>query len=90
MLVIWKANFGGTREQLDRVKEKLEEIGKKQNTRLEGPYYAQDADLLWLMWTDAANIGLGGREFLPWVAENAIPIEPVSWEVAITEQEFWG
>lgn len=90
MLVIWKANFGGTREQLDQVKGKLQEIGKKRGTRVDGPYYAQDADLVWLFWTDPSNIGLGGREFLPWATENEIPIEPVSWEVAITEQEFWG
>lgn len=90
MLVIWKANFSGTREQLAQVKAKLEEIGKKSGERIDGPYYAQDADLLWLFWTHAGNIGLGGRDFLPWVEENEIPIEPVSFEIGVTEEEFWG
>ncbi len=90
MLVIWKANFGGTRGQLERVKAKLEEISKKSGDRVDGPYYAQDADLMWLFWTQPGNIGLGGRDFLPWVEENKIPMEPVSWEIGVTEEEFWG
>ncbi len=90
MLVIWKANFSGTQEQLDKVKRKLDEIAKKAGDRVDGPYYAQDADLLWLMWTKAGNVGMGGREFLPWVAQNKIPLEPVSWELGVTEKEFWG
>lgn len=90
MLVIWKANFSGTQEQLEKVKAKLEEVSKKSGDRIDGPYYAQDADLMWLFWTEARNIGLGGREFLPWVEENEIPIEPVSYEIGVTEKEFWG
>jgi len=90
MLVIWKANFSGTKEQLEKAKRKLQEIGKKAGERVEGPFYAQDADLMWLFWTRDGNIGVSGREFLPWVAENGIPIEPVSWEIGITEKEFWG
>lgn len=75
MLVLWKANFSGSREQLEKV---------------DGPYYAQDADLLYLTWTKSGNIGISGREFLPWVMKNKIPLEPVSWQVALTEKEFWG
>lgn len=90
MLVIWKANFSGTREQLQAVDEKLKEIASTSGNRVDGPYYAQDADLLWLFWTDPSNIGLGGREFLPWVEENEIPIEPVRFEIAVTEDEFWS
>ncbi len=90
MLVIWKANFSGTREQLQMVKAKMMELAEKAGDRVDGPYYAQDADLMWLTWTEPSNIGLGGREFLPWVEENNIPIEPVSWEIGVTEKEFWG
>ena len=90
MLIIWKANFEGTAEQLEQVKNKLEEISKKNDTKVDGPYYAQDADLMWLFWQPAGDMGMGGREFLPWVQENKIPIEPVSWEIGVTEKEFWG
>ncbi|MFQ5910419.1 MAG: hypothetical protein ACE5IJ_06830 [Thermoplasmata archaeon] len=90
MLVIWKANFGGTSEQLEMVKGKMEEMARESGEKIDGPYYAQDADLLWLFWTKTSNIGLGGRDFLPWVQENKIPIEPVSWEIGVTEKEFWG
>lgn len=90
MLVIWKANFAGSQEELDRVKDKFQEMAQKEGMKVDGPYYGQDADLLWLFWTEASNIGLGGREFLPWVEEHNIPIEPVSWEIGVTEKEFWG
>ncbi|MBI4417117.1 MAG: hypothetical protein HY557_09050 [Euryarchaeota archaeon] len=90
MLIIWKANFSGTRDQLEKVKKKLEELAKKNGEKVDGPYYAQDADLLWLFWTKSGNIGRSGREFLPWVAENKIPIEPASYEIGVTEDEFWG
>ncbi len=90
MLIIWKANFSGTREQLEKVKRKLEELAKTNGEKVDGPYYAQDADLLWLFWTKSGNIGQSGRKFLPWVAENKIPIEPVGYEIGVTEKEFWG
>ena len=88
MLVIWKANFSGTREQLAKVNTKLAEISKKNGGKVDGPYYAQDADLMWLFWSDSINAG--GRDFLPWVQKEKIPIEPVGWEVGVTEKEFWG
>lgn len=90
MLVIWKANFGGTAEQLEKTKDKLKEIAAKEGGKVDGPYYAQDADLLWLLWTKSRELNLGGREFLPWVTKNKIPIEPVSWELGLTPEEFWA
>lgn len=90
MLVLWKANFSGTREQLAQVTAKLQEVTKAHGERVEGPFYAQDADLLYLMWTKSGNIGVSGRDFLPWIAEHKIPIEPVSWEIGLTDEEFWG
>jgi hypothetical protein len=90
MLVIWRANFAGNREELARVSAKLRELGTKHGERIDGPYYAQDSDLLWLFWTRSGNIGESGREFLPWLQESGIALEPVRWEVAIEEKEFWG
>ncbi len=90
MLVIWRANFSGTREQLHKVEEKMKELAAKHGEKVDGPYYAQDTDLLWLMWTESANIGKSGRDFLPWVQKEGIPLEPVRWEIGQSEQEFWG
>ena len=90
MLVLWKANFSGSKEQLEKVTAKLKELAKEHGEKVDGPYYAQDADLLYLTWTKSGNIGISGREFLPWVMKNKIPLEPVSGQVALTEKEFWG
>lgn len=90
MLVMWKANFSGTKEQLAKVTAKLQELAKKQGGKVDGPYYAQDADVLYLMWTKAGTIGMSGKDFLPWVTENKIPIEPASFSVALTDQEMWS
>ena len=68
----------------------VEPFEKKHGEKVDGPYYAQDADLLYLMWTKSGNIGESGREFLPWVTQSKIPLEPVNWQVALTEKEFWG
>lgn len=90
MLVIWRANVSGSREQLAKVNEKPKELATKYGEKIDGPYYAQDTDLLRLMWTKTGNLGESGREFLPWVRTNDLPIEPVRWEVATTEKEVWG
>ncbi len=89
MLVIWRANFSGSREQLAKVTAKMKELATQHDEEIDGPYYAQDTDVLYLMWTKSGNLGLSGREFLPWAAENHIPIEPVRWEIATSEAEFW-
>ena len=68
----------------------MDEIAKRDGTKVDGPYYAQDADLMWLLWTKSKELSLGGKDFLPWIAANKIPIEPASWEVGLTEKEFWG
>lgn len=89
MLVIWRANFSGSREQLAQVTAKMKELATQHGEEIDGPYYAQDTDVLYLMWTKSGNLGQSGREFLPWAAENHIPIEPVRWEIATSEAEFW-
>lgn len=90
MLVIWRANFSGSREQLAEASKKLVELGSKHGEKIDGPYYAQDTDLLWLFWTKSGNLGESGREFLPWLHARGIPLEPVRWEIASSETEFWG
>lgn len=90
MLVIWRANFSGDRQQLAKVTEKLKELAVKHGEKIDGPYYAQDTDLLYLFWTKSGNLGESGREFLPWAMEHKIPIDPVRWEIATSEAEFWG
>ncbi len=77
MLIIWKANFSGNREELAHVSEKLREMGTKHGEEVDGPYYGQDADLFWLFWTRSGNLGESGREFLPWPAKSGTALEPV-------------
>jgi len=51
MLIIWKAEFNGDDKQLARVSELMMESAKEVGGKADGPYFPQDADLLYLMWT---------------------------------------
>ena len=91
MIVIWKADFEGTDKDLERVNKKFDELSKKHGYKYDGPYYPQDAALLFVMNTKKfQDLNKSGREFLRWVAREKIPITPLSYEVAVTPKEFWG
>ncbi len=91
MIVIWKADFDGTDKELERVNKKFEELSKKHGYKIDGPYYPQDASLLYIMHTKVyENLNKSGREFLRWSMKEKIPITPLRYEVAVTPKEFWG
>lgn len=90
MLILWRADFDGDTKQLERVNAKFQETAKKYGFRYEGPYYPQDASLLYLIHGTVEQMNQSGREFLPWAAKEGIPITPVRYEIAVSPQEFWG
>jgi len=90
MLIMWKADFDGTDKQLEQVNQKMKELSKKVGYKFDGPYYPQDASLLYLIYGTLEQMNESGRQFIPWAAENEIPITPLRFEVAVTPEEFWG
>ncbi|HLB67625.1 MAG TPA: hypothetical protein VJN63_03995 [Thermoplasmata archaeon] len=91
MLIIWKAEFNGDDKQLARVSELMMESAKEVGGRADGPYFPQDADLLYLLWTkEYEDMNRSGRKFLTQVAKEKLPVTPLRYEVAVTPKEFWG
>jgi len=91
VLVIWKADFEGDDRQLARVNELLEQTTKEVGGRIDGPYYPQDASLLYLVWTKQfEDMNRSGRKLLSQIAKEKLPLTPLRYEVAVTPKEFWG
>ena len=91
VLVIWKADFEGNDKQLARVNELLEQSAKEVGGKIDGPYYPQDASLMYLLWAKQyEDMNRSGRKFLAAVQKEKLPITPLRYEVAVTPEEFWG
>lgn len=64
---------------------------KKFGGSVEGPYYPQSNDLLYIFHVDSYEwLNKAGRVFLKRVQEEGINITPMRYEVAVTPKEFWG
>jgi len=91
VLVIWKADFEGDDKQLARVNELMAETTKAVGGKIDGPYYPQDASLMYLLWMkEYEDMNRSGRLLLQKVTKEKLPITPLRYEVAVTPKEFWG
>ena len=91
VLVIWRADFDGNEKQLARADELIRESAKAVGTKVDGPYYPQDAAVMYLMWTKAfEDMNRSGRVLLDKLAREKLPLVPLRYEVAVTPKEFWG
>jgi len=91
VLIIWKADFSGTDKQLARVTELLAETTKELGGKMDGPFYPQDAALMYLFWAkEYEDLNRSGRKFLEKATKEKLPITPLGYEVAVTPKEFWG
>ncbi|MCA1814679.1 MAG: hypothetical protein LC624_12165 [Halobacteriales archaeon] len=90
MLTIWRADFDGDRNQLDKFDRKFRELAKKHGAQLDGPFLPQDASLLYLANHAPGKLNAAGPELLAWVRKEGIPITPLRYEIAQTLEEFWG
>ncbi len=91
MIVIWKADFEGSEKDLEKVNKKFDELAKKIGYKYEGPYYPQDASLLYILHGKKyEDLNRSGREFLRWIEKEKIKLTPLRYEVAVTPKEFWG
>jgi len=75
--------------------KKLDKINttllKKVGGKIDGPYFPQDASLLYIFHVDKFEwLNKGGRLWFAEVAKAKIPITPLNYEVAVTPKEFFG
>jgi hypothetical protein len=91
MIIIWYADFDGTEQDLIKVDKIFDEITKNIGGIVDGPYYPQSESLMYIFKVKNYEwLNQCGRIFLKRVQEEGIKISPVSYEVGITPEEFWG
>lgn len=93
MIILWKADYEGEDIQADL--KKLDSIQSKIQKRVggtfEGPYFPQDASVLYIFHVDEYGwLNKAGRIFFAEVAKAKLPFVPKVYEVAVTPQEFFG
>lgn len=91
MIIIWYADFEGDEKDLRKANSIIQEVTKKVGGSADGPYYPQDADLMYIFKVKNYDwLNQAGRIFLPRVVKEGIKITPKRYEVAVSADEFWG
>jgi hypothetical protein len=93
MIVIWKADYDGEDIQTDLYKmdEIQSMIIEKIGGKVEGPYFPQDASILYIYHLDKyEKLNEGGRIWFSEVGKAKIPFTPKTYEIAVTPKEFFG
>jgi len=93
MIILWKADYEG--EDIQNDLKKLDAIQSKIKERIggrfEGPYFPQDASVLYIFYVDEYEwLNKAGRIFYSEVAKARLPFVPKTYEVAVTPKEFFG
>ena len=93
MIILWKADYEGEDIQadlkkLDSIQSKIQ---KSIGGRFDGPYFPQDASVLYIFHVDEYEwLNKAGRIFFAEVAKAKLPFVAKTYEIAVTPQEFFG
>ena len=93
MIILWKADYEGDNLQadlrkLDRLQQKIQ---KKVGGKVEGPYFPQDASVLYIFHVEEYEwLNRAGRTYFAEAAKSGLRFVPKSYEVAVTPEEFFG
>lgn len=93
MIILWKADYDGEdlRGDLKKLGAIQAKIQKKIGGKVEGPYFPQDASVLYIFHVDEYEwLNRAGREFFTEISKTGLAFTPKSYEVAVTPQEFFG
>jgi hypothetical protein len=93
MIILQKIDYDG--EDLNGDLKKLDEvhskIQQKVGGKVDGPYFPQDASLLYIFHVDKYEwINQAGRIWMNEISKAELPFTPKSYEVAVTPREFFG
>jgi hypothetical protein len=93
MIIVWKGDYDG--DDLKRDLPKLDEINKriwkKVGGEAEGPYFPQDASILYIFRVSRyEQLNEAGRLWFAEVSKAGLPFTPLKYEVCVTPTEFFG
>ena len=93
MIILARLDYEGDDLQSDlkKMNEVHSKIEKKVGGKVEGPYFPQQASLLYIFHVDKyERLNEAGRIFYSEVARLKLPFVPNTYEVAVTPEEFFG
>ena len=93
MIIIWKADYEGDdiRRDLKRLDKIQKKIVKKLGGEVEGPYFPQDASVVYIFHVDEYEwLNKAGRIYFEEVPKAKLAFVPKTYEVAVTPKEFFG
>lgn len=93
MIILWKADYDGDDLMADLKKMDAIHAGiqKKVGGRVEGPFFPQDASLLYIFHVDQYEwLNKAGRLWFAEMRKMKLPFTIKSYEVAVTPKEFFG
>lgn len=92
MIIISKMDADVTdRKTLQKIDKILAQLTKKLGGKIEGPYFPQDAALMYIFHVDRYEwLNEAGRIWVNMVAEAKIDVTPLKYEIAVTPKEFFG
>ncbi len=93
MIILWKADYDGSdlRRDLKKMDGINSKIQRQLGGRIEGPYFPQDASVLYIFHVDKYEwLNKAGRIWSVEAAKGKLQFVPKSYEVAVTPNEFFG
>jgi hypothetical protein len=93
MIILWKADYDGEDIQADLKKLNAiqSKIQKEIGGKFEGPYFPQDASVLYIFHVDEYEwLNRAGRIYFSEMSKAGLAFTPKSYEVAVTPKEFFG
>jgi hypothetical protein len=93
MIIIWKADYEGEdiKTDLKKLHAIQSDIGKKIGVKIDGPYFPQDASVLYIFKMEEYEmLNRAGRIFYAEMAKSKLAFVAKSYEVCVTPKEFFG
>lgn len=93
MIIIWKGDYGGDDlkgdlAKLDAIQARIQ---KKIGGKVDGPYFPQDASILYIFHVDRYEwLNEAGRLWFAEMGKAGLPFSPLKYEVCVTPKEFFG
>ncbi len=93
MIIIWKGDYDGDnlKGDLAKLDDIQARIQKKVGGKIDGPYFPQDASVLYIFHVDKYEwLNEAGRVWFSEVAKAKLPFTPLKYEICVTPKEFFG
>ena len=92
MIFLWKADYEGTdiKGDVQKLHKLISDIQDEIGGTVEGPFFPQDASILYTFKVKKYEwLNRAGRKYFSELAKGGLAIVPMTYEVAVTPEEFF-